>query len=894
MTINVSLETISLPELFSSIDLEMRSGRLIFEPQLTSTKTEGAYQKVSYHLWFDRGKFVAICEIRKEFALEQEDIFERDRNYLETIALIKSRGWIGKLISENLDRLCPKGEPLGVYLSKMKLLNSEQLDSIFQIQLERVYKLFEITSGRLIFTETSELIAKDGQIEMPWLEMTGRSLRAAQLVLNGLRLLDKGEIYENKLPDRKLSLKSTMAEGLTDLELLPLESQLWTIANGKKSLEDMAFSLDRPLEQVCRVASHLLIAGLVKEVPLKSQADSLSNLTATIDLKKSISNDLERLPSLEDIEPKKWKKWCKNAIFAIGVTGITIVGSLVGIFQKAELEALDRAFRWRPLEPIDPRIAIVTIDDSDINNLGEWPISDAKLAQLLTTLQKYNPKAIGLDIYRDIPVEPGHEELLQVYQNSPNLIGIEKVVGKNTVAPPPLLKQLDQVAITDTALDFDGKLRRVLISVSSEQGESYSLGVYLALIYLEAANIHLKPVGNNGEYQLGKALFAPLRANAGGYAGNFGGGTNVGGYQIMLNYRSTPENFHTVSITDVLADRVPSEIIRDRLVLIGTNADSLKDFFATPYSFNRADLAANSPGVLIHANVASQILSAALDGRPLIKFWRESQEWLWILGWSAIGTILARIFLERQYKKRLPIALSLCLVAGGSVIGIGYLIFLAGWWVPVISPSIATVASMILLLASERKRKYQQQIYLDLSTRLVNRRYFQSYLEQQWQVARETSRHLALIVVTVERLDSVSQTKRDKQASRSAVGSATQSQLDPDVNPKTNAKFLRQIVKAIESVIDDRGTIARYEKDTFAIVLPKINAQIAMQIARTIVARVNAIPRTRLVKSEETTPSPASVPLILSCKVASIIPTDESSSAELLAMTNESIFTSIS
>ncbi|MGL5879557.1 MAG: DUF4388 domain-containing protein, partial [Xenococcaceae cyanobacterium] len=254
MTINVSLETISLPELFSSIDLEVKSGRLIFEPQPTSTETEGADKKVSYHLWFDRGKFVAICEIRREFALEQGEISNRDcaltsrrsyRQNLETIALIKSRGWIGKLISENLDRLCPKGEPLGVYLSKMKLVNSEQLDSIFQIQLERVYKLFEFTSGRLIFTEISELIAQDNQIEMPWLEMTGRSLRAAQLVLNGLRLLDKREIYENRLPDRKLSLKSTMAEGLTDLELLPLESQLWAIANGKKSLEEMALSLDR-------------------------------------------------------------------------------------------------------------------------------------------------------------------------------------------------------------------------------------------------------------------------------------------------------------------------------------------------------------------------------------------------------------------------------------------------------------------------------------------------------------------------------------------------------------------------------------------------------------------------------------------------------------------------
>jgi adenylate cyclase len=36
------------------------------------------------------------------------------------------------------------------------------------------------------------------------------------------------------------------------------------------------------------------------------------------------------------------------------------------------------------------------------------------------------PRAIGLDIYRDLPVEPGHEKLVQVFKSTPNLIGNSK------------------------------------------------------------------------------------------------------------------------------------------------------------------------------------------------------------------------------------------------------------------------------------------------------------------------------------------------------------------------------------------------------------------------------------------------------------------------------------
>jgi len=63
----------------------------------------------------------------------------------------------------------------------------------------------------------------------------------------------------------------------------------------------------------------------------------------------------------------------------------------------------------------DPRITVVRVSEKDILSLGRWPVTDEILAQALTVLLKESPRAIGLDIFRDIPVPPGSYELRTEY-----------------------------------------------------------------------------------------------------------------------------------------------------------------------------------------------------------------------------------------------------------------------------------------------------------------------------------------------------------------------------------------------------------------------------------------------------------------------------------------------
>ncbi|NES21404.1 MAG: CHASE2 domain-containing protein [Symploca sp. SIO3E6] len=403
------------------------------------------------------------------------------------------------------------------------------------------------------------------------------------------------------------------------------------------------------------------------------------------------------------------KRWIALLITAPVVAGLVIAVKLTGFFQLLEWAIYDQFFCLRPTKPIDERILIVAVDESDINYLGKWPIPDAALARLIKILNQHQPAAIGLDLYRDLPVEPGHQDWLEVMKSTPNLIGVEKAVG-TTVAPPDTLSKMEQVALTDLLVDADGKVRRALLSYRTPEGQlRFGLGSKLALIYLEAKGITLEILDDaKKHYRLGRSIFVPFKENDGGYVR-----TNSGGYQIFLNYRGQQDRFRTVTLTEVLENQVKPELIRDRLIFVGSIAASLNDEFYTPYSSRLSNAPQPTPGVVIHASLTSHMLSAALDGQPLIRVWAEPWEWLWILAWSGIGATLHWGLLDLdQYRKQIATRCTVgglyIFLTGGILVAGSYFAFLAGWWIPVIPPLVALSGSA-MAITSYQILKLQQQ-----------------------------------------------------------------------------------------------------------------------------------------------------------------------------------------
>ena len=375
-------------------------------------------------------------------------------------------------------------------------------------------------------------------------------------------------------------------------------------------------------------------------------------------------------------------------ITAPSIAFLVSAGSFFGVFQLLEGAVRDEFFRLRSLEEPEDAIVVVTIDETDIAAVGDWPITDAVLAELLEKLRSLEPRAIGMDLYRNLPEEPGHEELIAVFRSTPNLIGIENILGAR-VPPPPILKDLGQVALANVILDRDRKVRRGLLSAKdSEDGGriKLTLPTQLALMYLEAEGITLEAIDpEQQKLKLGRAIFVPLKAGDAGYREN----DDLGGYQILMNWRGSESLFPTISMTEVLEGRVKPEQVRDRIVLIGSIADSTNDFFETPYDSLGFAQINPMPGVVVHANLASQIIRAAMEGRPLLQGSPRTWEAVWIAIWSGVGAILSWCLENTEEKRgKLPGIRTILggVGSGGLLIGGAYIAFLGGILLPVISP----------------------------------------------------------------------------------------------------------------------------------------------------------------------------------------------------------------
>lgn len=441
------------------------------------------------------------------------------------------------------------------------------------------------------------------------------------------------------------------------------------------------------------------------------------------------------------------QRWRGVLITVPCIAGSLLILRLTGALQFMELMALDQMFRWRPPEPTDPRIVLITIDESDIKQLGQWPMSDAVLARLISLIKKQRPRVIGLDIFRDLPVEPGHQALVNVFTSTPNLIGVEKVlktIQGEVIQPPPALKQQHQVSAGDLLLDADGRIRRSLLYLTNKDGNSIAtLGAQLAFVYLKGEGIQLKAIDpSNSQFRLGRTVFATLQPNDGGYIN-----VDTGGYQILSNFPKFPRGFATLSMTEVLQGHVPKEFMRDRIVFVGLTAESLEDRFFTSYTANANDAPA---GVEVHALFVSQLLSAALDGRPLLRAWPEPMEWLWIVVWSVIGAVIGWI-------SRSPSQTTLrTVLLGAALLGVAYGLFLAGWWIIIVPPLLALVGSAITssgILLWENLKEYAHTLEQKVEERTVNleqeiveRKQAEATLSQQKQLLQTIVDHIPVMI----------------------------------------------------------------------------------------------------------------------------------------------------
>ncbi|BAZ69929.1 MAG: CHASE2 domain-containing protein [Pelatocladus maniniholoensis HA4357-MV3] len=365
--------------------------------------------------------------------------------------------------------------------------------------------------------------------------------------------------------------------------------------------------------------------------------------------------------------------WRVGLLPGMTVIVLVIITRLSSYMQSLEWLAFDNFLRIRPAEPIDERIVIVGINEEDIHSVGTYPIPDREIAELLRKLNSLAPRVIGLDIVKDLPVEPGHTELISAYKDIKNLVAIEKVLPEK-FSPPPALSP-EQVGFADQIIDTDGKLRRSLLATPINQEYKFSLSIFLAKIYLAREGYSLENgIRNPKTIRFGNIELPQFLPNSGAYIR-----TDAGGIQILLNFRSGSKRFRILSLNDIKNGRYQPQWIRDRIVIIGVTAPSVKDFITTSAVTSIQPAEGRIYGVELQAHASSAIISAVLDSRPLLNTWTDCWEYAWIICWGILGIAFARL-------TKSPWRNLIAVVIGSAILTVvSYLLLLFwGLWVPLI------------------------------------------------------------------------------------------------------------------------------------------------------------------------------------------------------------------
>ncbi|HEX5485345.1 MAG TPA: adenylate/guanylate cyclase domain-containing protein [Limnobacter sp.] len=357
----------------------------------------------------------------------------------------------------------------------------------------------------------------------------------------------------------------------------------------------------------------------------------------------------------------------------LALTAIT-VANVVGYLPSEVVGRLDnliydvrlRASVKKP--QLDDRIVIVDIDEKSLREVGRWPWSREKVAELVKVLvDKLGAAVVSFDV---VFAEPEDSDALQAYQMivkshpglQPALKGMESelqtrfdrdalfaqtiadrpvVLGwylnRNPEAvsgalPPVVFKQSQLGSLTLDATQWQGYGGNLPILQSAAEG-----GFFNPIVDSDGT-IRAIPVlaeYQGGYYQslalatlrraLGDPQVIPVFPN--GVPDNYGALEALSlrskdvqlnipverGLITLVNFRARggpgSGGYRYISASDVLAGKVKQSDIDGRIVLVGTTAPGLLDLRSTPV--NPA-----YPGVEVHANVLSSMLDGNYKIRP--------------------------------------------------------------------------------------------------------------------------------------------------------------------------------------------------------------------------------------------------------------------------------------
>ncbi len=617
--------------------------------------------------------------------------------------------------------------------------------------LNHIYKLFS--------NRTAEVSFEPGSIKLE-----GKSILLEILVIKGLSRLKDWSSLKDKLPGLSSVLVETGEYRSVVAELSPLNAAILKQAGTNKSLKGIARELGCSREQVLHSVYLLSILNLVEE----GSSPSLRSWMPRFDL------DLA---------------WMGSFVIGSFVLLMTLNFEALAVI---DLKLLDFLMANGRKQSKETQVALVTIDESDLAALGEYPLADGTLKTVLEKIVDSGASVVGADLYRNLKVGAGSLELEQFFIDHDNVFAVEKAVAgsrfEGVVPPNPVLAELGRSVLSDAVVDADGSVRRGLLSVVKEEEVILTLGARLAVELLQREGATIEREGDS--IVINGNRVASLVQGNGIYQ-------DVGGYQILLDRVIT--DFSTVTLSELLADDFDRGVLEGKIVILGSVAASLNDFVRMGGE--------EQPGVFLHGNIASQLLAIAKGEVQSISFLEKKSVFIALI---AYYLLILSVFRRVSYLKTNKFKIFYLLSVLGSILVpyvIGLILLSTSTVVPIsnfyLASGIGLVSALLL------KRPDLDSSFLDKTTQLPNNRYFFKAIEQSLALSRAyESYNFSLIVFKINGFKVYSEV--------SSVSS-----------------LIQAIVEIIEKVLQDvEYLIARLNPDRLGLYIPQLDQQGALKLRR--------------------------------------------------------------
>lgn len=311
----------------------------------------------------------------------------------------------------------------------------------------------------------------------------------------------------------------------------------------------------------------------------------------------------------------KLQRFRTGLILCISIVAVLLVTWLVPSLSAASFNLL---FRFRGELPPPDDIVIVAVDDDSLQRIGKWPWPRNVTADALEKISRGHPQAVGLDFIYAEPSETPDDHLLAaaIKHNGrvvlpAELIEINSQTNAQTVStrwllPLPELAGTTAIGHAHVAPDVDGVLRSIQLSKADSNGHRlWAFGLEVLRVAEQIPATDLEEGAR--QLRLGQHRIA-LRDEAPDVP--IPGVTLIRSNEMLINYLGPTGSFRQIGMADVLSGKIPPGVFENKIVLIGSSAQSMGDAQVSPfmhYGAGGSQGGLRMPGVEIHANIINTI-----------------------------------------------------------------------------------------------------------------------------------------------------------------------------------------------------------------------------------------------------------------------------------------------